>query len=764
MGRLLLAAACCLSQGATLERAKGRVEGTVVDEQDNPVADASILAGGKTTRSDGKGAFALELEPGLSIIVIAKGGLAPGLFEETIEAGQVRRVHYKLARSEMNATVVGARLLPQLPVADPSATVGRTVLDRADIDRTPGSMEDISRVIATLPGVAADPDLLATFFVRGGGPDEVLQYLDGVPLKNPFHLGGFASVYNPMLIASAELHAGMSPARYEPALSGAFDVHYATGEAPRLHGEVDLSMQTAKARLETPTGIEGLSALVAFRRSFFELYFAGLRAAHVLSGDYVSPEIGEYFGRLFYKRGAHQVTATYLRATDGFSFLLRPGEKPLFGSTTGLSLSNLLQLGLLRDTISLGDSRELSLSASITNDSSATTISRELPSARDVARFEALARADLTLPLGGSNRLLTGVSLARRNYDFRGQLADDRGTPPWVSRPLVDAGQADLDLRPRARERSIAAYAELATRPLPALAIEGGARIQSSSSSPVYSLRAAAALTLPIGLVAKVEGGMSAQQTLNPLLLDPTYGNPALLPERSRSIVVGIEQGLPYRSFLRIEAFYKWLDHLVVNPDNDAGVQSLSAAGQPVFQNLGTGQARGFEVMLVGRTTHVAYGISNSVVFADRTNPLAAGVRTYATPWDQRETLSGHVSVTLPEGWLASARATFHTGRPYTPVAGFSRDDAHQRFLPIFGDTNGARYSLFFEASLRVEKRFVWSALSMEWYAEILNMTNAANLFALTYGNGDFAANTAPEEGRFNHLPVRPFLGIRGEY
>jgi hypothetical protein len=58
-------------------------------------------------------------------------------------------------------------------------------------------MEDMSRAVQQLPGVAADPDLLANFFVRGGGPEETIFYLDGIPLSNPYHLGGFASIFNP---------------------------------------------------------------------------------------------------------------------------------------------------------------------------------------------------------------------------------------------------------------------------------------------------------------------------------------------------------------------------------------------------------------------------------------------------------------------------------------------------------------------------------------------------------------------------------------
>ena len=100
-----------------------------------------------------------------------------------------------------------------------------------------------------------------------------------MPLSNPFHLGGFASLYNPMLIETAEFYAGGTPARYEPALSGVLEVRYVTGETTGLKAQVDVSMHTAKALVNTPTGVEGLSVLLAARRSYFELYFAGAARA-----------------------------------------------------------------------------------------------------------------------------------------------------------------------------------------------------------------------------------------------------------------------------------------------------------------------------------------------------------------------------------------------------------------------------------------------------------------------------------------------------
>ena len=658
---------------------------------------------------------------------------------------------------ELSATVNESRLLPHVPEPDPAPVLGSYLLDRADIDRAPGAMEDVSRAVATLPGVVSDPDLLATFTVRGGAATETIDYLDGVPLSNPFHLGGFASIYNPMLVSSARFFAGATPPRYDASLSGALDVSYLSGETHRLRVEGDLSMQTAKVAARIPTGVEGLSVSAAFRRSFFELYFGALRAAHVISADYVAPDISESFGRAYWDLGAHKLTLTFLRATDGFSFLLKPGEKPLFGNTSGLQLSNLLQLGALTDQVALGRAA-LTLTFAVTHDASNTTVSSQSIVARDVAQLDVLGRADLSLPLGESGRAGAGVQFSHRRYDFRGQVSDQRGVAPWAAFPLVETGQGNVKLTSDAPTDEPAAYAELELRPLPALATALGGRLQapSGSRSKVYSARAAAAWTLPTQGVLKAEAGVATQLPANVLLLQPGYGNPDLLPERSRQLLVALEQPLPIGALLRLEAFSKWFDRLAVNPD--------SSSAAPVFESSGTGSARGVDLLLAGRTPRFSWGASAGLLFADRTNPLASGRATYPTAWDQRLTTAANVSYLPADRWIVSVRASFHTGRPYTPVTGFTRDDAGQRYLPVFGKTNSARYASFFEASARTEHRFMLGGLSMAWYAEVLNLTNATNIFALTYDSGDFPGGVQPSSGSFNHLPIRPFLGVRGEY
>ncbi len=663
------------------------------------------------------------------------------------------------------ATIVASRsFLPDAPTVDHTPTVSHFEISRADVDRTPGALEDISRVVDTLPGVAADPDLLATFFVRGGGPNEVLFSLDGVPLSNPFHLGGFATVFNPMLIESAQFYAGTAPASFAPALSGVLDVAYANGDATRPHVEADVSMNTAKLRAEAPTGVDGLSAMIAARRSYYELYFAGMRALHLVGQNYVAPDIGEYLGRVNFHRGHHEINAMYLRSSDGLSFVIKPGEELLVNFAGGLQLSNVLQLGMLRDRIDLGAARALSLTAAITHDADHTAVASDISFARDVTRQMELFRADLTLPFSERHRLLIGAQLAHQRYIFTGELPDTRNVAPWASLPIVDTGAANLNLSPQITQHGAAIYAEHLFRPWAGFSLESGARLEAAdTSTPLYVVRGALAQELSTGGVLKLSAGMVTERVGSPLLRDPTYGNPSLSPERSVQVVLGLEQLVPI-GLLRLEAWGKWLDQLAVNPDSQVGVQRAIAAGQPVYQSIGSGFARGVDLLLLGRTRRWAYGASSGFVYSDRENPLATGRERYPAPWDQRVTLAAHVSWTPTDDWLLAAQATFHTGRPFTSVLGFTRDETQKKFVPIFGATNSARYPTFFEASVRVQRRFSAWALPMAWYAELLNVTNAQNEFAQIYGKGDFAGGVPPVAGTFNHLPIRPFLGVRGEY
>jgi len=758
------------------------LEGEVVGELGEAMTGAEVSYGGQRTTASPQGRFRLEfltLPAGDAWVLVNKEGYAEKGFPEVFRAGRTTRVRYVLNKERVGGEtrIEGSRLLPALPDVDHTPQVSHFSITKADIDRNPGALEDVTRVIQQIPGVAADPDLLATFFVRGGGPEEVVFYLDGVPLTNPYHLGGFASIFNPMMIESADFFSGGIPARYEPALSGAFEVRYATGETKKLRVWADVSMLTAKFRVDAPIS-EGLSATVAMRRSYFEAYFKILQEFKLFGSNAVAPDITELLVRVNYKRGNHTTTLSYIHASDGLDFIVKPGEQVLVNFAGGLKISNTSQLAILQHRIDLAGDTQIELTGAYTYDHNTIALvpgkigevevagsGRKF--SNDASRDDILVKGDLTWSHSASNRTGLGVQYAYRRLALLGEVTDSRATATWTNEPFVETYLPYVDINPDVRRHLFAIYGEHTWKPFEAFSIEGGGRAQFDAASGQVSgsARLGAAVSLPtIKTALKVSVGVAAQPSLIPLQQDPILGNPNLKPERSFTGIVGIEQPLPFEALLRLEGWVKALDQLVVNPDTPQLLAEIEATGAPVYRNLGTGLAKGVDLLFLGRTRYFSYGASAALLFSDRHNPLAAVVKDYPAPWDQRFTFAAHVSFSPNNKWLFTGRFNYRTGRPYTPVIRFTRDDANQRFLPVFGATNGDRYPGFYEFNARAERRFRFGPLDMAVYLEVLNLTNSQNLFAKLYDQGNFGKSVEPEAGSFNHLPIRPFLGVRAEY
>ena len=88
---------------------------------------------------------------------------------------------------------------------------------------------DVLKVLQLLPGVQGGVEGSAGFYVRGGGPDENLFLLDGIPVYNVNHLGGMFSVFNADAIKNVTLYKGSFPARFGGRLSSVLDIRMYDG-------------------------------------------------------------------------------------------------------------------------------------------------------------------------------------------------------------------------------------------------------------------------------------------------------------------------------------------------------------------------------------------------------------------------------------------------------------------------------------------------------------------------------------------------------
>jgi hypothetical protein len=157
---------------------------------------------------------------------------------------------------------------------------GVTVRELAgtEIKAIPGLVEaDPLRAVEVLPGVVTTSDFSSAFNVRGGSADQNLILLDGQPVFNPTHLGGFFSVFNGDIVQRAELRSGGFPARFGGRVSSVLEIQSDPGDGS-FRGDAGVSLLATRLALGggIPEGWNGRIGLreanwrFSARRSYFD--------------------------------------------------------------------------------------------------------------------------------------------------------------------------------------------------------------------------------------------------------------------------------------------------------------------------------------------------------------------------------------------------------------------------------------------------------------------------------------------------------------
>ena len=130
---------------------------------------------------------------------------------------------------------------------------------------------DIIKTAQLLPGIQSGSEGSSGIYVRGGGPDQNLILLDGVPIYNANHLFGFFSVFNADAINSVKLVKGGFPARYGGRLSSVIDIRMNEGDMKKIHGEGSIGIISSKFMLNGPIIKDKTSFMISARRTYIDL-------------------------------------------------------------------------------------------------------------------------------------------------------------------------------------------------------------------------------------------------------------------------------------------------------------------------------------------------------------------------------------------------------------------------------------------------------------------------------------------------------------
>jgi hypothetical protein len=128
---------------------------------------------------------------------------------------------------------------------------------------------DVLKALTFLPGIARGAEGSSNLYVRGGSQDQNLFLLDGAPVYNPNHIGGYLSVFQSEALKNISVIKGGIPARYGGRLSSVVDINFKEGNLNKWQASGSLGLITSGLLLEGPLVKDKVSLMLGGRLFYF---------------------------------------------------------------------------------------------------------------------------------------------------------------------------------------------------------------------------------------------------------------------------------------------------------------------------------------------------------------------------------------------------------------------------------------------------------------------------------------------------------------
>ncbi len=221
------------------------------------------------TITNAYGFYSLTLPEGKAVLIFSYVGYSPILWEVDVNSTINKNVLLNPTIQLDEIVVVGQRENRQVETTQMSlAQIPVQTIKQLPVFF---SETDILKTIQLLPGVQSGGEGTSGLYVRGGGPDQNLILLDGVPVYNCDHLFGFFSVFNADAINNITLIKGGFPARYGGRLSSVLDIRMKDGNLNEHHKNFSIGLISSKIMLEGPIKKQKSSYLVSARRTYIDV-------------------------------------------------------------------------------------------------------------------------------------------------------------------------------------------------------------------------------------------------------------------------------------------------------------------------------------------------------------------------------------------------------------------------------------------------------------------------------------------------------------
>lgn len=709
--------------------------------------------------------------------------LRPGLYTLTVKLPN--QTELKSTRVEARAGVEASVVitLPRLDGVAQSITVSDAVflppeevktsgflISQREIYKTAGSLQDVSRYVQTLPGIAiGSDDFRNDIIVRGGSPLENLFIVDNIeiPNINAFanfaSAGGTVSLIDAALIDDVTFLTGGYPAPFINRTSGVLQIAQREGDRERFRGRATLGFAGAGTILEGPINKGKGSWIVSVRRSFLDLFtdnigFGGVPVAYTYNAKAVydlSPKdriwVANISGndriRLGLADGNDDLTEEInnldiryngWRAATGFNWQRLFGERGV--GLLGVTHSQSRITSTVRDLVRFGvPAPGQTPDQQIAN---APTVFSERSS-----EGESTIKYDLTayLPMLDKVQLGGSYKIFRLNYNTASPFGEDT---PFSITPGVNR----FDVRTSFNAYQSGAYFQNTRNFGKRWNLTWGGRFDN------YQYLGATRFSPRAGLSYRVNERLSLRSSFGSYYQQPFFQflavfpvNRGLIPWRADHYVAGANYVISPTLRLSVEVYQKnYKDYPVstqfptLSLANVGDTFDVSSILFPLT-SAGRGRVRGFEIFLEKRFSEKWFGQVNFARQQARQGGLD-GIRRPAS-FEYPYIFNAVGGYRLNPKWEFSLRLAYLTGRPFTP---FNVAESTRQRRPIFdlNQVNAERLPDYFRLDLRVDRNLkVWGKPLLLFFGA-QNITNRRNVAGYSWNR------------RFNNQITNEQLGI----
>jgi hypothetical protein len=746
----------------------GELRGRVIDHQDRqPLPGVNIIipqtSYGTTTDANGfynltnlpSGTYTVEYHfVGYKTISINNLSIS----DTTTTQKDIALKSDILTLQEIVVTPGRFSMLKQDPVA-------QQTLSREEIKSIPQFGDDIYRAVTRLPGVTGS-DFSSRFTIRGGEHDQVLVTLDGLELIEPFHLkdveGGGISIVDTDIIGGIDMITGGFPADYGNKQSAVMEMKSAT---PRSGQHYAIGLGLANARLFAEGGNENLGWLISARRGYLDLVLKLMDD----DNENFRPVYYDLFGKLVHNiNDKHSVALNFLWANDNLNFRDDERDNYEFFSTYNNGSAWLVWQATFtphlhaRTLPYIGYNTTKREGNTYFTSFNTPSLYQRVDDTRETTRYG--IKSDWTYQAHTRHLIRFGSDIKRQNAEYDYYKQDGIFF-------LRDTTQVNLS--PQTTQFS--AYLSDKWRIAGPLTADLSIRYDHHSHTKENDISPRVALALPIGnntILRAAWGQFYQAQGVDELPIQYNDLN-FRRSERATHYILGIEQQLPANLQLRLEGYYKDLNHM---RDRYEDIQNEIEMLPELHSDIAhlypqTGYIRGLEFYLKRDTGgKFNWWTSYTLSQARETHSSTLGGftqtmgRTYPQKRDQRHQLSIDLIFRPSPNWNISTAWIYRSGWPHTAkhIIAVPNNQNTTTNVLNYVDLYDDRYPAYHRLDVKLNRRFTFNAWRLQTSLGVVNLYSRRNIRGYYYGLTNNRTTRVQEAETW--FPLLPSFTISAEF